>query len=178
MCFAEGVLVLDHVEPAEQRPSRQVSAQASATLSFKGNAVVPLGVIVSSAPESQATPTRKADVEYERRKQPARWLSLGWLTGRKASSSTGDSGQEAVASPQHKRMMAVRVEPKTFFVSHCSSDCQHCYQLLLCCTCDVGYLRVCLPAAFKKYIHPSTVMFPDRPMNEHSSSGLELLSCS
>lgn len=119
MCFAEGVLGLDRVGPAEQRPSRQVSAQASATLSFKGNAVVPLGVIVSSAPESQATPTRKADVEYERRKAPARWLTLGWLTGRKASSSTGDSGQETVASPQHKRMMAVRVEPKTFFVSHC-----------------------------------------------------------
>jgi hypothetical protein len=96
-----------------------VSTQASATLPFKGNAVVPLGVIVSSATESQATPTRKADVEYERRKAPARWLSLGWLTGRKASSSTGDSGQETVASPQHKRMMAVRVEPKTFFVSHC-----------------------------------------------------------
>ncbi len=98
--------------------------RASATLSYKGNAVVPMGTILSAS---------MAEDKGIRKKK-------GWFNW----FPSADESVDSTGAAQHKRIVPVRVEPKTFFVSTvCARTCVPCVYHLYATrtTADDGLAR-------------------------------------
>jgi hypothetical protein len=89
-----------------------VLTMAEASGSYKGNTVVPIGVSVVE----EGRPRKKE----------------GWSLWKRSSVSTGTSQETpmGVAAAQHKRIVPVRIEPKTFFVSRMTLVIVSCVALI------------------------------------------------